>query len=340
MGFFSLEKDEFLQVYNYAKQFIEYRKKYFENYKLRFVLTKYGGKNRVFKWIDEDEFLDFDKTFSLIEDNNIISISMTALPNELVLESDSEEFNESVNKLLLEELKAMNLKFWVIYSGGKSLHFHILFKRDYLSILEKVKEELINYLKIRVPGLDISGKSYNHPWRLPFTYHPETGKKAELVINIEKNLENMENDVPGFILEKIKNNKKEIKINKVVNVANVKGSGIRSKLYDLYNELIRIQIEDGRDRLMMIIVTLAKYLNIDSTKFAEDLENWAKLNDWKEYKYRNWIKYYQEDRYKWMKNYRWAIREFLEASDISEEDKNKVIRIIAKYLPFMLNKGK
>ncbi|RUM31287.1 MAG: hypothetical protein DSY42_03050 [Aquifex sp.] len=271
----------------------------------------------------------------LIDRYMIASVDSTLLPNEVVIETDYESgvLKDSLFELVRKYLQILNLKYVMVFSGNKSIHFHVFFKNYNPLELRKIKENFYNYLREKIPGLDSFGFKENHPYRLPGSMHPETMKKASILVDeySSRYIENgfvVESEVPKVLLEW-----KKGRTNETIPLLPDSGKG-RGKLRQLYKELLNVTVNDGRDRVLMILVTIAKFLRIPPPQFAKDLERWARLNGWKEYRWRNWIKYYEEGRYSWMKNWRWAIKEFLTAKDIEPESYNKVKNIILAKLPW------
>jgi len=320
------------KIYFYGKERIEYRRKHFKDYKLRFSLVQAGSKKKVVKWIDEDEFLNFERLKELVDTKMIASIDSTLLPNEIVLESDIEGQNTSfsVFNLTRKILQKLKLKYIMVFSGNKSVHFHIFLKEYDINKLRRIKNALYNYLKEKIPSLDPFGFKENHPYRLPFSLHPETLKTAEILLDdySSKYFNNkmiVESEVPEQILKMLNKQEEEIII--------VSRTNKKSKLYELYKEILQTKIDDGRDRVALILFTVASFLNISKEEFERDFKFWAERNEWKEYRVRWFIEAYKEkEKYYWNKNWRWAIKQFLQSSDIETESYNKIKDIILNKL--------
>ncbi|MGC9079765.1 MAG: hypothetical protein ACP5G1_03455 [Nanopusillaceae archaeon] len=187
MSEFSLSEKEFKEIWHYVQFYLTYKNVILghRDYQLRYAFFKFGSKTAsVGKWQDESFWTDFDKAYKFIEDNNVIAISQTLLKNEIVLEPEGNyEPDEQIKKSTLVT-KFLNVRLEVpcilVFSGNKSFHIHLFFNQP-LTDEEKraIKEKLEIYTLTK---FDLHGFVMNHVWRLPFSYHPETKKRAELLI--------------------------------------------------------------------------------------------------------------------------------------------------------------
>ena len=335
-------------IYTFSEKLIEYKNKHFkESYKIRFVVFRVGSKKNVVGWFDEDVFLrSFDEFVR--EDPFVAGVSYTLLPNEFVIETDVEGqiINRSFYKLVIDELERRKWKYYMVYSGGKSVHFHVLINpktyNNDINKLRQVKQKIYEDLKKTIPNIDPFGFK-EHPYRIPGSKHPETRKLSEILIdlhdyykNVPHSFEKLENDISINIDDKQKHiNPKSLILINTNNTRNVMREGqYKNILYNLYQDLLNLQITDGRDRVLLMIYTIANTLGIDTEQFSRDLQNWATKNDWKEYRWKRWIDYYKEKRYTstWGKNWRWAIKNFINSKDIETESYNTIMGVLEPYL--------
>ena len=360
-------KKQYAFVFGYLK-YAEIVKKRIvdpENVKIRVALQQFNGK--YLKWLNEEEikkmgFEEFYKTYSAV----IPALHITKLPNHIVLELDIQDPNkakqeyETLEKFLQnEKIKAIK-----IFSGNKSIHYHIFFDPTGKSTkeLKGIREALIKFFNEFFAGFDIHSAKDTTPIRVPFSLNLKSNNYAYFVepsyLN-EKPFDFFLEKIANVFLEyendiselepKLKHNNAKIVTEKKEyyyplilknRESNIPKNGLKRKLYKLYEEIKQIKIEDGRDRVLMILFTIANFLNLPPEKFAKDIEEWAKLVEWKEYKWRSWPRYYEEGRYrdKWGKNWRWAIKEFLKSSDIDKESYEKIKAVIEKYFPDLIKK--
>lgn len=344
-------------AYNFLIGLIKYKERVLERlkekveWKLRIPLQDLKGK--FLEWVNEEEFLKRGK--ELLETKAVVGLHCTKLPNQLVVELDLEDREKALEwygKLFEWLEKVKKWKYLPIFSGNKSIHIHLFFNPSGLTIqdLRNYKEYMANSLAKILPGFDIHITKDTTPFRLPGSWHHKSYKYAELVyceftsgiikkepewfsseefVNYLISLENKIGSLPSSKKTvKEKENYSEWRLRKM----HIKRKG---KLFDVYNELLKTEVSDGRDRILMILFTIANTLDIPPERFSEDLTKWANLCDWKGYRWRNWIDYYKEKRYPWRNNWVWAIKEFLNAKDMEKKEWEKVYKILKKHLPFI-----
>jgi len=172
--------------------------------------------------------------------------------------------------------------------------------------------------------------------------HPETLNKAEILRDLHnycdlvpEHFEKLENDIKINIYDKQNHiNVKDLSLKNYKNKSKGMGRGVLDTLYNLYNDLLTLRVNDGRDRVLLMLYTIANTLKIDPEQFSKDLYQWATANNWKEYRWRRWIDYYREGRYvsTWGKNWRWAIKNFLDSKDIEKDSYDTIKAILEPYL--------
>jgi len=108
--------------------------------------------------------------------------------------------------------------------------------------------------------------------------------------------------------------------------------GKGSRLSELYYRVLNEQWEDGKDRLLMILFSLAKKLNLNVEQFEQDVKDWLQKQPWDSERQRkkreatfDWLlRVYDKKEY----SYKWAIKQFLEAEDIEDKAKEKFMKIL------------
>jgi len=356
---FSLSREDFEEVYAWMQMYINYKNKKGFNHTLRYAFFKFGGKNKCIGWKDETVVQNKEELWNFIEKNDVFSISQTLLPNEIVLEIDKDD-NYEQTQILKFYLDFLGMKYIPIYSGGNSIHFHVLFSRP---LHPAEKNALKSFFSERVSyGFDEHGFWTNHPWRLPFTYHPETKNKAMIIVTKNEELDSMLKELvekkSPEILEKFENdidlllNKMNIKVKKEekkeTNPESIKMKiEIRdrsSNLKKAFEELKSLNISDGRYRVLLILTCLAKKMNMNPLEFEKEITEWWQRNygDKKQSFLRNWIKYYQEGK-EWMDYFVSKLTRVLQyyentKSDINEEDRRKIEEVLEKYFGKILEK--
>jgi len=315
---------------------------------LRFPIGKLGDKKSIIEWLEEDFVRNTpeEELVRYLESKDVSQASATKLPNELVLELDIEdEAKAKLNYLMLSRsLDDMKMKYLAIYTGGKSIHYHIYLKPDGKEYLElrKIKARIVEYVKDYVEGLDLHVAHDTTPARLPFTLHPKTLKKCvfvnhEILNNLEPSwwddhalnfFRGLENEV------EYKEEKPELDV-KGYNVYSLQrryGKRSKSKLAELYYRILSEQWEDGKDRLLIILFCLAKKIGLSAEQFQKDILDWFDRQQWGSLSNRrkreaslNWfVRNYKEKNY----GYKKFIKEFLTSSDIAEESRKKMAKIL------------
>lgn len=187
MGDFSLSEQEFKEIWYYVQFYLTYKNNILghKDYQLRYAFFKFGSKTAsIGKWQDEAFWTNFNEAYRFIEDNNVIAISQTLLKNEIVLEPEGDyEPKEQMKKSILVAKFLgfrLNVPGIFVFSGNKSLHIHLFFNQP---LTDQEKREMIEKLGVyTLTKFDTHGLVMNHAWRLPFSYHPETKKKVELIM--------------------------------------------------------------------------------------------------------------------------------------------------------------
>lgn len=317
---------------------------------LRFPIGQTGSKSKILEWLDE-EFVKSKSENELkqyLMDKWVMQVSATKIPNELVIELDIEdEAKAKINYLVLERaLRDLNLKYIAVYTGGKSIHYHIYIKPDMKSYteLKKAKAKIVEFIKDFVEGLDLQVTHDTTPARIPYTVHPETLNKVSFVNHqvlnniplewwdekalefykkLEVNVEYKENHKPRLLVDKFN-------IYKLSKAYQRRGKG--SRLSELYYRVLNEQWEDGKDRLLMILFSLAKKLNLNVEQFEQDVKDWLQKQPWDSERQRkkreatfDWLlRVYDKKEY----SYKWAVKQFLEAEDIEDKAKEKFMKIL------------
>lgn len=347
-----LPREDFEMCYKWIMMYLDYKSKKKLDCKPRYSLGTFGGKGKIIAWVDEEFVKDKEKFWNFIQEKAIVSIAQTLLTNEIVLEIEKDP---KYSMKLMEYLSKIGIKYLPIWSGGSSIHLHLFFDKP---LNNKERKEFYNFFEKRFPDLDLHGFSVNHTWRIPFTYHPEAMERSTVITSVNTELNKILSSLdftPEFItkLENTKEKLVELGIIKVetetkqndnknkskVVVYTYTGStkskrykGSNKHLWKLYHELLNIKVEDGRDRVALILYTLARFLNIDKEKFENDLMRWVELSEWKEYRARWFVNHYDGD-YVWKTNWWWAVKNFLLASDIEQKSYEAVKEVLQKYLP-------
>jgi len=363
-----ITRKDFEKIYSYMRAIIDYRRKHFpdKKHEIRTVFfgIPSGDKPTVLfgGWQGEEFWDDKEKAWEMIQSEPVIGISATLLPNEIVIESDvdidlkTEEgkaflvrFTESLSEFLY---KTLGLKHYPVYSGRRSVHFHIYLDSTNLDEIRAMKQALMQFIKenglTTMMGIDIMGLHSTHPFRVIYSYNPKVFNDG-LGIVVEEEVRDIEDPmIREIILESLKAKGKvlpivtkttlpfldewynddlpniekllskpklnwqkylhpqlpKLKTERKIPLAlegvtrrkwNGNGKSYAKLRGELYARLIGLPIEDGRNRVMLALLSLAIYNRKNPEKVAIDIEQWVEFVNWKEKSTaRKFVEYYKQ----------------------------------------------
>jgi len=220
------------------------------------------------------------------------------LNNEVVIEFDDvdSELNRKCADEVCKRLSSDGLSFSKWFSGGKSVHVHILIDYGDASNVKLLKTVFIRHYTDKLPLLPDLQLTYdNHLIRAEFGLHESTGKSKSLIYKSK--------DYPKLnIINKEVWNKyvkaKSIVLQRRVSI-DIKGFEELPKVKSLFKTEELKRIGDGRERALLLLIRILrnKYTKEELIKYCIDWYKYAGGNKLNERQIAGKVYYYWEKDY-------------------------------------------
>ena len=307
------------------------------------------AKGCIKKWLKENEISVEnlpDKPFQA---------SLTKLPNEIVLEIDidDKEKREKEYRALKKALYKLGIdKYLVIFSGSKSLHYHIFIRPDGLTLkeLEYLKTSLADFISFFIK-IDRQVTHMNLPARMPFTWHPDTGNLALIVYPSEMAAKLIDllsaykfDEIKRFLIFNVPNYIKSLEVfpkvfNKWLEEFRAKQEEkrktsyarfVKGKLPKLYNSILNEVWADGKKRMICLLFCLAKKIGIKKEQFEKDVKEWIEKQNWRRNSDKTICLGILRCYLRWWDNYNWSWYGFLKKHLLGKDfdEKDKMLKIL------------
>ncbi len=241
------------------------------------------------------------------------------LPNEVVIEYDDDD--KAVNSRLADEVAKRiskdNIKYSKWYSGGKSVHIHILLNIGDATNLRLLKTIFVRHYTeglSRMPDLQLTYP--NHLIRAEFGIHEKSGREKTLLTKSRGYP--IQSFIPQIVWDKYTkamNTVVKTKLTKdLKNFNDLPGIDLLFKTEEI------TKVNDGRKRslLLLIKVLRAKYKKEELVKYLQDWYKYTKGTELDDNKIKNMVSYYWNREY----SFNWWLQYLNDLLiDIGHEDK-------------------